>query len=279
MKNIFLVSLLMLCFFTGNAQSLNNYRYVIVPESFEFSDSKNEYQLNALTKFLLQKYGFETVMKSAEKPAELQGNPCKALYADVMNDSGLFVTKLTLVLRDCYDKVVFQSEEGRSREKDFKTAFHEALRDAFTSLEEQGYDYSEAVITATPVPAVEGEVASDTPQKEQKALPEEQEDAEVEVVEVVEEEAAENAVSNSNIYVLDNAEYYLEETADGYAFYQKGMAEPFAALIKSEKENSFIYSSINKQGLAYFDEGGDLVVEFFDRNKNKTVKAVYTLQD
>ncbi|WP_373057138.1 hypothetical protein [Zunongwangia sp. H14] len=276
MKNLLFTLLIVLCFTAGNAQSLNDYKYVIVPESFEFSDGRNEYQLNALTKFLLEKYGFEAVMKSAEKPAAIKGNPCNALYADVLNDSGWFVTKLTLVLRDCYDKVVFQSAQGTSREKDFKTAYQEALRDAFNSLEEQGYKYSSEVIPANPV-AVNGEVAAETTAKEQKELPKGQEDEAVEVVEKLEEPSTSN--SSKDLFILNNAEYYLKPTGEGYAFYQKGMAEPFAALLKSEKENSFIYSSINKQGLAYFDENGNLVVEVFDRNQNKTVKTIYTLQD
>ena len=30
--------------------------------------------------------------------------------------------------------------------------------------------------------------------------------------------------------------------------------------------------------MAYFDESGNLVVEYFDRNQNKSVKTVYELQ-
>ncbi|MDT0675644.1 hypothetical protein [Autumnicola musiva] len=273
MKKLLSVFLLICSFASANAQDLNDYQYVIVPESFEFSDSKNEYQLNALTKFLLEKYGFKTVMKSADKSAVLQGDPCRALYADVSNDSGLFVTKLKLVLKDCYDKVVYESPEGRSREKDFKVAYQEALRNAFSSLEEQGYEYNNSVKTQE-TEDMNGEVAVETPESEQEVVPQEQEDREVEI----KKEVSADFVAGK-YFVLDNAEYYLEKTGEGYSFHQKGMAEPFAALIKSEKDNSFIYSSVTKQGLAYFDNAGNLVVEYFDRNQNKTVKSVYALQD
>ncbi|HET8754196.1 MAG TPA: hypothetical protein VFM59_07520, partial [Salinimicrobium sp.] len=43
------------------AQEVNNYKYVIVPETFEFQDEPNEHQLNALTEFLFEKYGFEAL--------------------------------------------------------------------------------------------------------------------------------------------------------------------------------------------------------------------------
>ena len=77
----------------------------------------------------------------------------------------------------------------------------------------------------------------------------------------------------------DNAVYFLEENQSGYGFYQKGMAEPFAMLIKSDGSDNFIYNSLTKQGMAYFSKTGDLIVEIFDRQAGKTVKTTYRLQD
>lgn len=265
---------------TVNSQNLNEYKYVVVPESFGFSDAPNEYQLNALTKFLFEKSNFNAVMNSEQKPTDLKANGCLGLYANVKEDSGLFATKLVVLLENCNGEIVFRSKEGTSREKDFKTAHHEALRDAFTSLEEVDYKYegnspatsSQDRLSTTA--EVKSEVASEIPQENMKAAREdEQEDEEIEV------EGSEVQKEINNYFVLDNAVYFLEENSSGFSFFQKGMAEPFASLIKSEGKDSFIYNSITKQGLAYFDTKGNLVVEYFDRNKNEMVKMIYQVQD
>jgi hypothetical protein len=121
--------------------SLNAYKYVIVPNKYDFLKEKNQYQLNALTKFLFEKYGFEALMEGSDYPEDLAVNRCLALNSDVLKDSGLFKTKLTVELKDCNGKTVFTSKVGESREKDFKSAFNLALRDAFESVEALEYKY------------------------------------------------------------------------------------------------------------------------------------------
>lgn len=271
MKKLMFICFVLGAIFSSEAQNLNQYKYVIVPNSYEFMKRENQYQLNALTKFLFEKYGFEAVMKDEEKPADLRKNNCLALRADVKNNSGLFVTKMKVLLEDCNGNVVFESEEGRSRAKQFKEAWQEALRDAFNSIAALNYNYN-----ADPVveKVQEAEPAAEVPEKAEVAeeLPAEV-DVKAQPVPVQNEETAEK------LYVKDNAVFYLKDSDNGYSFYQKGMAEPFAALIKSDKGNTYIYNSLTKQGMAYFDENGNLVVEYFDRNQNKSVKAVYQLQD
>lgn len=103
---------------------------VIVPNRYAFQKEDNQYQLNVLTKFLLEKQGFKTYMES-EVPAELLQNPCEVLKADVKNESNMMTSKLQLVLNDCSNKTVFTSEIGKSREKEYKKSYQEALRNAF----------------------------------------------------------------------------------------------------------------------------------------------------
>jgi hypothetical protein len=66
-------------------------------------------------------------------------NRCHALNADVLENSSMFTTGLTLVLKDCQGNIVFKSKEGKSREKEYKVAYNLALRDAFTSLNQVSY--------------------------------------------------------------------------------------------------------------------------------------------
>ncbi|ADF54195.1 MAG: hypothetical protein CMP12_13820 [Zunongwangia sp.] len=273
MKKLLVLFAIFFTVITYGQKSVNDYKYVIVPEKFEFAKEKNQYQLNALTKFLLEKYGFSTVMKSAEKPAELQSNNCLALEADVQNNSGLFVTKMVFQLKDCYGNVVYASEEGRSREKDYKKAYHEALRDAFTSLEDLNYTYSEDPIVAE-TPKKESVAVSSTTEAT-NAAEKEVEDVEQNEMDV---EDATIGATKGKFYTNDKALYFLEENESGYGFYQKGMAEPFAMLIDSDGSDNFIYNSLTKQGMAYFADNGDLVVEIFDRQAGKSVKTTYKLQ-
>ena len=95
---------------------------VIVPNRYAFQKEDNQYQLNVLTKFLLEKQGFKTYMES-EVPAELLQNPCDLLKADVKNESNMMTSKLQLVLNDCSNKTVFTSEIGKSREKEYKKSY------------------------------------------------------------------------------------------------------------------------------------------------------------
>ncbi|WP_454947619.1 hypothetical protein [Capnocytophaga leadbetteri] len=102
---------------------------VVVPNKFAFLKSDNEYQLNILTKFLIEKQGFKAYMEN-EVPSELLNTPCNILKADVKNESNMMTSKLRLVLTDCANKEVFSSEVGKSREKEYKKSYQEALRNA-----------------------------------------------------------------------------------------------------------------------------------------------------
>ena len=124
------------------AQSnLNNYKYVIVPKKFEFLKEANQYRLNELTEFLFNKYGFQALMEGDSYPDDLLKNRCLALKSNLIKDSGLFKTKISVELKDCNDQVVYTSEVGESREKDYEKAYNEAVRNAFKSFETVNYQY------------------------------------------------------------------------------------------------------------------------------------------
>jgi len=111
--------------------NLNDYSYLIVPEQFEFLSARDEYRLNALTKFLLDKRGFNTYMAD-NAPDALR---CDGLYADVVEGKGVFKTKLTVIIKSCEGDELLRSFEGVSKEKEYKKAYHEALRNAFKSFD------------------------------------------------------------------------------------------------------------------------------------------------
>ncbi|MBS0028351.1 hypothetical protein ACTJJ0_05185 [Chitinophaga sp. 22321] len=154
---------LVLASFSGYAQqTINNFKYVVVPERFSFSKEINQYGLNTLTKSLLEEKGFTVYFDNSEIPRELADNRCNALNTDVVQKKGLFVTNLTLILKDCKGNIIFKGKEGKSREKEFATSYNLALRDAFTSLNDVAYSYDGTTAEA-PKPAAVAPAAAAAP--------------------------------------------------------------------------------------------------------------------
>ena len=121
--------------------SINDYKYVIIPTQYEFLKEKDQYQINSLTKFLFNKYGYEAYMQDENLPVDLQNNRCLGLLADVVKDGGLFKTKLKIDLKDCNGNIIVSSQTGETREKEYSKAYNLALRDAFTTFQAMDYSY------------------------------------------------------------------------------------------------------------------------------------------
>lgn len=139
--------------FTASAQTdINGYKYVLVPQRYDFLKSDNQYGLNSLTKVLLEGVGFSAFLADETLPADLAANKCNALKAEVTEKKKFLTTALTLVLKDCQGNVVYKSVEGKSSEKEWATAYSEALQNAFKSLNAANYKYdsTKAPVFATP---------------------------------------------------------------------------------------------------------------------------------
>ncbi|MCM8567796.1 hypothetical protein NE848_00265 [Gramella jeungdoensis] len=266
--------------FISAGQSLNQYKYILIPETYEFTGEVDQYRLNSMTKFLFEKEGFNTLMKTEDKPADLKQNPCLGITTKLENNSGIFVTKLVLKLEDCYGNVVFTSKEGRSREKDFEVAFQEALREAFESIKKLDYLYDSSASISANIPQPK--------QVEIEEEPEAEEEVEEDIQEIIEEESeiileedteSYESEEGVNRYRYAGKIYSLNETEEGYGLYQENASEPIAILIETEGGKSFIYNSLTNQGIAYFDSQDNLIVEYFSRQENKKVLVKYELVD
>ncbi|MEJ1223020.1 hypothetical protein [Sediminicola sp. 1XM1-17] len=135
-------TLFLFALFLGNAQTdLNQYKYIIVPKKFDGFRNENQYKTSTLIKYLFTENGFNPVYEDA-LPDDLNRNRCLGLLVGLKDESGMFTTKLSLILSDCNSKVVMQTREGISKEKDYITAYDEAIRDAFISLQGTNYAYA-----------------------------------------------------------------------------------------------------------------------------------------
>ncbi len=124
------------------AQNLEAYKYVVVPEKYDFLNEKNEYRLNELTKFLFQKAGFEAYLENETLPDDAITNPCLVLRSNVLRVNKIFTTKIHYVLYNCKNEIIYTSVEGISKEKSYKTAYNIGLRAAFKPLIASNYTYN-----------------------------------------------------------------------------------------------------------------------------------------
>ena len=126
--------LLLLVVASGFSQNLNQYKYALVPAKFSFLKDPNMYNLNVITKLYMEKYGFETYFDNETYSDGFASENCNKIFIDVENNSNLFTTKLSVVVKDCKNNVLFKSEEGKSNEKEFKVSYNLALREAFDNF-------------------------------------------------------------------------------------------------------------------------------------------------
>ena len=68
MKNIILVLFLIMSniFVFGQEKKVNNYKFIVVPDKFDFLNQRDKYKTSSLTKFLLKKNGFTVVLNSEQ---------------------------------------------------------------------------------------------------------------------------------------------------------------------------------------------------------------------
>lgn len=257
----FKISLIVIaCFIVSNVFSqtnLNQYKYVVVPNKFDFLNEADQYQLNSLSKFLFEKYGFIALKEGGNYPEDINKNRCLALKSNVTKDSGLFKTKLTIELKDCNDRIVYTSEVGESREKEYKMAYNEALRDAFKSIEALNYKYqpSENIISlaTTNEAPLKSEVAEEIQELKKK-------------IQILKEEK-ENKVEAVKAIPVPVKEI---EKAD---VPMKG-EKPMEAVVKEALEN-VLYAQEIENGYQLVDSTPKVVY----RIKNTTLKNVFLVED
>jgi hypothetical protein len=114
----------------------------MVPSKFSIFKEQDKFHLNTNLKLLLQKYGFKPYLPSDTIPVEIQNVACNKLYACLEKDNDLFSTKVKIVLKNCKEEVVYQTNFGSSREKDLLIAYNKAFREAAKSFDVLNYKYN-----------------------------------------------------------------------------------------------------------------------------------------
>tara|TARA_R110001583_G_scaffold47774_3_gene149626 strand:+ start:84 stop:920 length:837 start_codon:yes stop_codon:yes gene_type:complete len=267
MKKSFLIGLLVLVSSMAFAQkSLNSYKYIIIPNQFEFQKSKDSYQINSLIKFLFEREGFSAFFENDQFPKDLALDRCLGLIVDLENISGLLTTKIQMKLRDCNNSIVFLSKEVKSKSKDYKKAYQEVIREAFKEVEDLNYNFNQTENLNNAI------VKKDVIVNEIE---------EVEKVIVLKEEVAKPVVKLNEIErrAFKSIEYNLEgtynidnfgksvisknENEDEYSVVGGDEHFEFATIYKTSKPTIFIikWAAFKQPQLVEIDTNGDLNID------------------
>ena len=285
MNKSFSISLVftLFCSILFAQNSINSYKYILVPKQFEFQNVEDQHQLNSLTNFLFNKAGYTVLYTDEQYPDDLAKNMCLALKAKINNNSSLFTTKMTIDLYDCKNTIVFSTKEGRSKVKEYKKAYQEAIRDAFVDLEELNYAYDsslndqnknniepkEIVITPTEIkiPVVKEVVAEPitniiTPVEEVKVVVlKEAEDVKIAPSNIAEKPIAKSIEGKFNFQNWGVST--ISKNGDDYIVVGGDENFEFATIYKTSKPTIFIikWVAFKTPQLLEMDSDGDLKVD------------------
>ncbi|WP_432442334.1 hypothetical protein [Flavobacterium tyrosinilyticum] len=236
-----------LCSVVGFAQSINDYKAVIIPLKYEFMKTDNQYRLATLSKQNLTKGGFEAFYSNEQLP-EGYTDRCQVLYMDVIRDNAFLVTKLIIQFKDCFGQVVFTSEAGKSREKEYEIAYKEALDNAFKSVYALHYKYSGNPVanskTSAPVKAAVATTVVATP-----------------------------VSTASSPDLKDPNLLYAQPTESGYQLIDK-TPKVVMKLLKTSQPNVYIAIKDNVQGSLILKEDGQWYFESYQNDKLVSEKIV-----
>lgn len=268
------------------AQELGDYKYIVVPQRFDFQKEAGEYDLNALTRFLFIKYGFDAYMENEEMPADINESGCNTLYARA-DVTGFLSTKATVKLVNCRGQEVFTLPEGKSKIKEFKAGHQEAFRDAFEGLEDLGYTYSDAIVERAEITENTEELIPEARKTMQQSAPE------VKTVKVSavpkngsttvkeELEVVEKSVPAVNVtvevdsevkLVSEDGSYSLTPLGNGFDVYE-GNSKIGTATKTSN--GSYLVSTSQFTGIGYYD-GSVFTVEREIKGVSGLVKMVFS---
>jgi len=139
-KYLFLPLIFIISIANEAQAQFNDYKYIVVPKRFDGFNNDNQYQTNLLVKHLFDMQGFNTAYEG-NIPDDLRKEDCLGLYVHMLNETTMFTTKTTLILKDCKGQEVFTSLQGRSKEKEYESSYEMAIRSAFRSFEGIKHSY------------------------------------------------------------------------------------------------------------------------------------------
>lgn len=222
---------------------LNEFKYVIVPEKLDAFNKPDKYQTSSLIKFLFKKNGYEVFLSGDELPEELANNRCLASYVGLTDKSNMFSTKLNLELKDCANTQLYTFQQGKSKLKDYKKSYHEAIRNSFKSLKNFKHNYKAKTIVK------KSAITEATPEKTVPMAKEEQKVASI----------SNNTLKNTNATTL-----YAQPNSNGYQLVNTKPEIVFQVL-KTQYPSLYIIK--DKNGMLIKKENGFWEAQYYNNEK------------
>tara|TARA_R110001632_G_scaffold133117_5_gene247611 strand:+ start:687 stop:1544 length:858 start_codon:yes stop_codon:yes gene_type:complete len=269
--------------FSSVAQSIHEYEYVLVPTRYDFSSYADKFQLNSLTTFLFNREGFKAYTNTLETiPGEVAANSCKALYVNVKDNSGVIRTRLQIELKDCDGKVIFVTQVGDSKLKDYTKAHHEALREAFRSIEDLNYSFKPKTLTTPRVQSPATDLISISKEEEKKKVKKK-------VIEIVQTEQdlpvtithksapqvisdSANQKENPVSYVSENSSYILLKKGENYIIYDDAL---IIGQAEATSGGQFLITTSSFNGVGRL-EGDNFIIDRQIKGVSGLVQMIFT---
>ena len=190
----------------------------------------------------------------------------------LIDDSSLLATKVRLGLQDCNGVVVYESEEGKSKSKEYEIAYREAINGAFHDLEELPYSYipPEAVMKSLEaqkdVTPTQAESSDITDTKSSAAMEAVSSDASA-----VNPAMKEAAISGTAVQIETSAGeeiWYAQATDNGYQLVDS-TPKIRMKLVKTAQKDTFI-ATVDDQAMGMvYKKDGQWWHEFFKDGKTE----------
>ena len=272
MKN-YIITLLLLAFTASSWAQLNKYKYVIVPTKFDVFPEENSFQTSTLLKYLFTESGYNAVY-SNDMPVDLFGDPCLGVTVDLEKETKLARSRITILMKDCNGTVVFRSIEGISKSKEYRDAYHEAIRESFVPIQNMEYEYvaakqEEKTITvsyANDIKKVEEkkevnmaesaaviQVATPEEQTYKSYEPEPSEYTKAETAESVAEKAKEEKqLDKYQARPMSNGYELMDKDQLWLTLYETG--SPDVYLARNENQNGMVYKKESKWYFEFYKD-------------------------
>ena len=264
MKYLFTFLFLTITFFAvAQNQDLNDYKYIVVNNQYEFQSEANEYRFNELVVFEFKKRNFNVFRNLEVLPEDMNRGVCNALQLKI-DKSGSLTRNLILRLVNCAGDTVFTTKKGVGRTKSNDKAYFEALRDAMTSFDTVDYEYT----------AIQPELneVSNVPVKEvkkptqnsliTKVAPDESPKFEKNVVD--------DAAPSSEYEFVSKDGYALMKSAKGFLIFDNNL--PIGVALE-KSDNAYLVHTSVFAGVGYMN-GGKFVIEYINNKKEQIIEFV-----
>tara|TARA_R110002012_G_scaffold318227_1_gene536094 strand:- start:28293 stop:29129 length:837 start_codon:yes stop_codon:yes gene_type:complete len=246
-------------------EQLNNYKYIIVPKQFDTFKEENQYQTSTLVKYVLENQGFN-VFYDDDLPGDLNANRCLGLLVVLVNNSNMFTTKTALAFKDCTTKIVYTTAEGTSKIKEYKGSYHEAIKDALSSLNTINYQYKEPASEAVVV-SFKNDVKNRTPIVQNA---DSDEDLSIKALKNQDADTSSRVAEHIiNVVPLENTpvskvDYYAQPIENGYQLVDSS-PKIILKMFATSKTNIFLAEEINGySGIIYAGGKGEWFFEYYE---------------